>query len=204
MTSTTLNLRNYMNGSDACTFREHHALTDDDVEFITTYLPLDCRSLIFIHTELTDTGVNHIATNLLLRGGNNLTNLSLIDAFVTDEGVKSLCDALISNKNNKIQKLNLSLNNSITCIGARAISKLFEDTNQSKLEVLDVSYTMIGYDGVYGLCESLLQNTNIKLKCLDLTGTLTLKEKMQDKDMKDIINKIKSSRVETLYDYSGA
>ncbi|CAM4842256.1 unnamed protein product [Rotaria magnacalcarata] len=189
MTSTTLNLRNYMNGSDACIFREHHALTDDDVEFITTYLPLDCRSLIFIHTELTDTGVNHIATNLLLRGGNNLTNLSLIDAFVTDEGVKSLCDALISNKNNKIQKLNLSLNNSITCIGARAIN---------------VSYTMIGYDGVYGLCESLLQNTNIKLKCLDLTGTLTLKEKMQDKDMKDIINKIKSSRVETLYDYSGA
>ncbi|CAF4928628.1 unnamed protein product, partial [Rotaria magnacalcarata] len=59
MTSTTLNLRNYMNGSDACIFREHHALTDDDVEFITTYLPLDCRSLIFIHTELTDTGVNH-------------------------------------------------------------------------------------------------------------------------------------------------
>jgi hypothetical protein len=127
----SLNLRYYMNGTvDTITFR-NQTLSDDQIEFITTNLPSSCQKLIFQHTELTDIGVSHIAENLLLRGGSGpkLTFLCLTGASVTDEGVKSLCSALLAG-NNKLQTLSLELNEKITFVGARALVEMLEMKNQ--------------------------------------------------------------------------
>ncbi|CAF3806152.1 unnamed protein product, partial [Rotaria sp. Silwood1] len=141
-----------MRGSDTCTFRDHETLTDDQIDFITTNLPLNCRKLVFRGTELTDIGVSYIATNLLLRGGNrsnNLMHLCLSNATISDDGVKSICCALLSNKNNKLGSLILDLNTGITCVGAQALGEMLEKMNHGNLKLLDLSYTSIGRDGVY-------------------------------------------------------
>lgn len=162
----SLNLRYYMNGTtDRLTFRDQ-ALTDDQIEFITTNLPSSCRKLIFHRTELTDIGINYIAENLLLRGGvgSNLTFLCLANASVTDDDVNSLCNALLAG-NNKLQKLNLEINEGITSVGAKALAEMLKMNNQRGcLEILDVSYTMIGRDGVYAICKS-WENIILNLKC---------------------------------------
>jgi hypothetical protein len=193
----SLNLRYYMNGTvDTITFCDQ-TLTDDQIEFMTTNLPSKCRKVRFLRTELTDIGISHIAENLLLRrdGGSNLMHLCLSGASVTDEGVNSLCNALLAG-NNKLQSLNLELNERITFVGARALAEMLKMNNQGGcLEVLDISYTMIGRNGVYAVCKSL--ENNIKLKQLDITGTLTIEER-KDEELKDLLQGI-SERLQLIH-----
>lgn len=181
----SLNLRYYMNGTTNTLKFYDKTLTDDQIEFITTNLPLKCQTLIFRHTKLTDIGINYIAINLLLRGGaeSNLTHLCVSGASITDDSVINLCNAL-SAKNNKLKKLILELN-PITVIGAKAIAEMLKMNNQHGcLELLDISYTMIGRDGVYTICQSLENNT--KLKTLDISCILTNEERL-DKEMNELL-----------------
>jgi hypothetical protein len=63
------------------------------------------------------------------------------------------------------------------------------------LEVLDISYTMIGRDGVYAVCKSL--ENNIKLKQLDITGILTIEER-EHEELKELLQKV-SERLEIIH-----
>jgi hypothetical protein len=166
---------------------------------MTTNLPSKCRKVRFLRTELTDIGVSYIAENLLQRryGESYLTHLCLSGASVTDEGVNSLCKALLAG-NNKLQSLNLELNGRITSVGGRALAEMLKMNNQGGyLEVLDISYTMIGRDGVCAICKSL--ENNIKLKQLDITGTLTIEER-EHEELKKLLQKV-SERMQIIHYY---
>ncbi len=92
----------------------------------------------------------------------------------------------------------MELNGRITSVGARALAEMLKMNNQDGcLEVLDISYTMIERDGVYALCKSL--KNNIKLKQLDITGTLTIEER-EHEELKELLEKV-SERLEIIHYY---
>ena len=183
--------------TDICSINDQ-TLTDDQVEFISSNLPFTVTSLSLSGTELMETGVNYLATNLLLRSNSNqlkFKSLSLYNTKLTDEGVRLLCRALIDGQNIKLRHLNISLNGQITEVGARAIAQMLE-VNEG-LEVLDMSYTSIGRQGILELYQALARKKNVVLKCLDISGNLTSEERTNNRELSELLERV-SERVNVL------
>lgn len=198
MTDAYMNIRYYMHGTtDTCTISDQ-TVTDDQVEFISSNLPASVTTLNLSRTVLTEIGIGYLATNLLLRGRNNQVNLkslSLSNTKLTDGGVRLLCRALIDGRNTKLQHLSICINGQITQVGAHEIAQMLE-VNEG-LEVLDLSYTSIGRQGVFELCRVLVLKKDATLKCLDISCTLTLEEKNNDRPLNELLEKV-SQRVNIL------
>ncbi|UJR11037.1 hypothetical protein I4U23_015221 [Adineta vaga] len=179
----TINIRQHMNGTTCtCTF-SNESLTDDQIEELTLYLPSTCQNLRLSRVDLSETAVNYIAENLLLRGNNShLKSLSLYCTKLTDEGITSICRAMVDGDNHKLRFLDIQLNN-ITDIGALEIAKMLE-VNKG-LEILDMSYMNILHDGFMAVLTALVEK-NRTLKILDFTGSTAI-----DESMKEMIVKIK-------------
>ena len=191
MSEDMVNLRYYMHGTtDTCCIT-NHTLTDGQVEFISLNLPYSCRSLSLSQTGLTATGIEYLATNLLLRGNNNQLNLQslcLYNTKLTDEGVRLLCRALIDGQNSKLHSLNVSANGKITDIGAHEISQML--VANRGLQRLDLSYNSIGRQGIFDVCSSLEMNKNMTLKYLDISFNLTLAEEKDDRDLNELLARV--------------
>ena len=191
MADDYVNIRYYMHGTtDTCSINDQ-TLRDDQVEFISLNLPASVTCLSLSRSELTEIGINYLATNLLLRGCSNQANfkfLSLSDTKLTDEGVRLLCRALIDGRNTKLQHLSIYLNAQITEVGAHEIAQMLA-VNEG-LEVLDLSYTSIGRQGVFELCQALAMKKNMTLKCLDISCNLTLEEKNNDRELNELLARV--------------
>ena len=183
-----------MNGTtDTCVFH-NESLTDEQIEEITLYLPPGCQYLRFSSIELSETAINFIAENLLLRGKNsNLQHLSLRDTKLTDEGITCLCHALINGKNCKLRSLDVQLND-FTDIGAHEIAKMLE-VNKG-LETLDISYLQLTRDGIMAILTALVEK-NRTLTTLDVTNSIPV-----DENMKNFLKPIEG-RVRVINAYHG-
>ncbi|CAM9440554.1 unnamed protein product, partial [Choristocarpus tenellus] len=115
------------------------------------------RRLLLTGNHVGDAGARALAS--ALRKNCQLEILDLTMCRIGDEGAKVLTDALLSNT--KLRELRLGYNK-ISEIGVTALSKLFRESQEGRLEVLDLSGNMVGDGGACALASALRGSSSRK------------------------------------------
>ena len=135
---------------------------------------VDIITALSMHPQLTELCLSNMnmgrnectALSTLLRcTTTQLENLNLFGNNIDDEGIEVLVNALSTN-GNKLQELDLSNNEQITCQGWKTLSTLLE-TPGCKLETMHIGSNNIGNEGALVFANALVNNSTLNKLDLD-------------------------------------
>ncbi|CAF0836796.1 unnamed protein product [Adineta ricciae] len=152
-----------------------HELIDQDMSIIVQRAVLDkkCTGLYLTGNKLTNQGVSFLSD--ALHHNFILTELDLSDNYISDDGVKSLMNVLLTNKS-KLEKLHFG-SNQITDQGLQYLSDMLK-TNRS-LTHLMLNRNQITNHGVH-ILSNVLALQNISLEVLSLASNSLITDQCVD------------------------